>query len=267
MIPKIIHYCWFGGNPLPESAKKCIDSWKKYCPNYEIREWNETNYDLSSNHYMEEAYSRKIWGFVPDYARLDIVYQHGGIYMDVDVEVVRSMDELLNNAFYMGIEKSASGSISVNPGLGFGAEKHDPGIYKLMHEIYDNLSFINQDGTVNKTPSPIMNTEYLETLGFKREDREQTVEGIHIYQSECFCPKNFETAEIHCTDKTYSIHHFDASWYTSHEKKWHVMRQKLAQKIGFEKSNFVFELLPIRLVGRIYKSGWKEAWKRAKKHF
>ena len=112
MIPKIIHYCWFGGNPLPESAKKCIDSWKKYCPNYEIREWNETNYDLSSNHYMEEAYSRKIWGFVPDYARLDIVYQHGGIYMDVDVEVVRSMDELLNNAFYMGIEKSASGSTS-----------------------------------------------------------------------------------------------------------------------------------------------------------
>ena len=85
MIPKIIHYCWFGGNPLPESAKKCIDSWKKYCPNYEIREWNETNYDLSSNHYMEEAYSRKIWGFVPDYARLDIVYQHCLIYMDVDV--------------------------------------------------------------------------------------------------------------------------------------------------------------------------------------
>ena len=104
-IPKKIHYCWFGRNPLPESAKKCIESWKKYCPEYEIIEWNEDNFDLTENRYAREAYEQKKWAFVSDYARLKIVYEQGGIYMDVDVELIKPLDELTELDGYMGFEK------------------------------------------------------------------------------------------------------------------------------------------------------------------
>ena len=97
MIPKVIHYCWFGGNPLPEEAKRCIESWKKYCPDYKIIEWNENNYDVNSNEYMKSAYKEKKWAFVSDYARIDVVYKYGGIYMDTDVELVKGLDNLLND--------------------------------------------------------------------------------------------------------------------------------------------------------------------------
>lgn len=104
-IPKKIHYCWFGRNPLTESAKKCIESWKKYCPEYEIIEWNENNFDLTENRYAREAYEQKKWAFVSDYARLKIVYEQGGIYMDVDVELIKPLDELTELDGYMGFEK------------------------------------------------------------------------------------------------------------------------------------------------------------------
>ena len=102
MIPKIIHYCWFGGAELPEKDRKCIESWKKFCPDYQIIEWNENNYDVTKNTYMYQAYQAKKWGFVPDYARLDIIYQHGGIYLDTDVELVKNLDSLLENDAFMG---------------------------------------------------------------------------------------------------------------------------------------------------------------------
>ena len=132
MIPKIIHYCWFGGNEIPEHDKKCIESWKKYCPDYKIIRWDESNYDYKKNSYMREAYEAKKWGFVPDYARLDIVYEHGGIYLDTDVELVKNIDELLEHKAYMGFEV---GGEFVSPGLGFGAEKNFPLFKKMMEEI------------------------------------------------------------------------------------------------------------------------------------
>ena len=120
MIPKIIHYCWFGGTEIPEADQKCMASWRKYCPDYTIMRWDESNYDYTKNQYMREAYEAKKWGFVPDFARLDIVYTYGGIYLDTDVEIIRNIDDLLVNSAYMGFE---SGGAAVNPGLGFGAEK------------------------------------------------------------------------------------------------------------------------------------------------
>ena len=104
MIPKIIHYCWFGGNPLPELAIKCIESWKKYLPDYEIKEWNESNFDINCCAYVREAYEAKKWAFVSDYARFWILYQHGGLYFDTDVELIKSIDDLIVKGAFMGCE-------------------------------------------------------------------------------------------------------------------------------------------------------------------
>lgn len=215
MIPKIIHYCWFGGNPLPESAKKCIESWKKCCPDYEIKEWNESNYDIQKNPYMKEAYEMEKWGFVPDYARLDIIYQYGGIYLDTDVELLKNMDPLLSEKAFMGCE----GRTSASPGLGFGAEKGNPIIKEILENVYKNRHFLQADGSIDTTPSPRLNTEFLKTKGLKLSGEiEHLGDEITIYPAEYFAPKNFATGEIVLTDHTYSIHHYDASWYEPEDK-------------------------------------------------
>ena len=117
MIPKIIHYCWFGSNPLSETAQECIASWRKYCPDYEIKEWNENNFDLNCCNFVKEAYEAKKWAFVRDVARLKIIYEEGEIYLDTDVQVVKSFDDLLNNQCFLGEETSGC----IKTGLGFGA--------------------------------------------------------------------------------------------------------------------------------------------------
>ena len=131
MIPKIIHYCWFGNGPIPEKDKKCINSWKKYCSDYKIIQWNEKNYDITKNKYMNQAYQQKKWGFVPDYARLDIIYTYGGIYLDTDVEIIKSFDSLLSNRGFAGFERPDY----VNLGLGFGAEAENIIIKKMLGKM------------------------------------------------------------------------------------------------------------------------------------
>lgn len=227
MIPKIIHYCWFGGNPIPEKDRKCIESWKKFCPDYEIRQWDETNYDVTKNKYMYDAYRFKKWGFVPDYARLDIVYTYGGIYLDTDVEIVRGFDDLLKNDAFMGFE----GGKNVNPGLGFGAEKGHKGIYNII-KMYDDLNFVKEDGSLNLTPSPVMNSEILVKNGAYMNDQLQEVMGIKLYPSEYFCPMDYVTGVITKTDNTYSIHHFNMSWVDPNIKKWKLREQKVARTFG-----------------------------------
>ena len=140
VIPKIIHYCWFGGKPIPEKDQRCIASWKKQCPDYEIRKWDETNYDVSKNQYMKEAYQAEKWGFVPDFARLDIIYNYGGFYLDTDVELLKPLDDLLPNKAVMGFEDGRN----VSPGLIIGAEKNHSTI-RLLMEVYRDRNFVNQD--------------------------------------------------------------------------------------------------------------------------
>lgn len=215
MIPKVIHYCWIGGNPLPDSAKKCIKSWKKYCPGYEIKEWNESNYDFSAAPYMKQAFEAKKWGFAPDYARLDIIYRYGGIYLDTDVEIVRSFDPLLKLRGFAGFQDS--GDVAL--GLGFGAEAGNPVIKKLM-ESYDSLSFLKSDGTFDLTPSPRLNTDALTRLcGLKADGTYQELEGMTVFPVDYFCPKSFDDGIIRKTENTYSIHHFDASWFSDESKR------------------------------------------------
>ena len=218
MIPKIIHYCWVGNAPKPESVLYCIESWKKFCPDYVIREWNETNYDFTQNVYMKQAYEAKKWGFVPDYARLDIVYKYGGIYLDTDVEVVKNLDLLLNHKAFMGFEDTGDGEFFVNCGHGFGAEPHHK-IIGATRDLYEHIQFLNSDGTYNLLPSPHYTTQSLKKYGLVQENRNQQLPDMMVYASEVLCPKNFRSGKIHKTERTVSIHHFTASWMDDQIRK------------------------------------------------
>ncbi len=229
MIQKKIHYCWFGGNPLPEKDQKCIESWHKMCPDYEIIRWDESNYDITKNQYMKEAYDAKKWGFVPDFARLDIIYENGGIYLDTDVELVKNLDELLSCEAFMGFEDGEH----VNPGLCIAAKQYHPTIKKLMN-IYSNRKFIKSDGTLDLTPSPIMNTDMLIEMGLKCDNSKQVVEGITIFPKDYFCPKDYKTGKLAVTENTYGIHWFNASWQTPHHKRMLKVRRVIGDELYFK---------------------------------
>ncbi len=226
MIPKVIHYCWFGGKPLPESAKKCIASWRKFCPDYEIKEWNETNVDVTGSDYIREAYEEKAWAFVPDMVRLQVIYEHGGIYLDTDVEMIRSFDNLMEAPAFMGIDGEV-----VALGLGFGAESHHPFIGELLDD-YKHRHFKKPDGTVDLTPSPTCQSPIFLKHGFSGKDEKQIVDGVIVYPSEFFCPKSFKTGILSLTGNTYSIHHFDGSWLTDGQKRHIRIRHSFYQKLG-----------------------------------
>lgn len=211
-IPKIIHYSWFGGGEIPEKNLKYIESWKKYCPDYEIKLWNEDNYDISKNLFMKQAYDNKKFAFVPDYARLDILYNYGGIYFDVDVEVIKNIDSLLEHKGFFGLGE-AEGKYYVSCGLGFGAEKNLPLLKELM-TVYENNNFVLEDGTMNIKPSPIITNEILFEKRGLVFDKNQfyNIDDVIIYPTEYFDPKNYDTGKIKITDNTMTIHHYDGSW-------------------------------------------------------
>lgn len=236
MIPKIIHYCWVGQQPKPKSVLYCIESWKKYCPDYEIREWNETNYDFTKIKYMQQAYLAQKWGFVPDYARLDIIYEHGGIYFDTDVELRANLDGILGKEAFFGFESSIEEKFYINCGQGFGASPHNETVRKLR-DSYLEYSFQYPDGTLNLTPSPHLNTLVLENLGLKRNNKSQIVGEAYIYPSDYFCPKCFENGKITITSNTMSIHHFTASWMDEEIVREIRHNQKIQNKFGMTIGN------------------------------
>lgn len=216
MIPKIIHYCWFGRNPLPPLATKCISSWKKYLPDYEIKEWNEDNFDINAIEYTKEAYAAKKYAFVSDYARFWILHQYGGLYFDTDVEIIRPIDDIVKRGAFMGCETNGGkdSQISVAPGLGLGFEKGNS-LLKELIVFYSNMHFLKEDGTPNLSITIVGHTtEYLKTKGLKNTSGIQEVEGIFIYPSEYFCPINVVTDKLHVTENTRSIHHYAATWQT-----------------------------------------------------
>lgn len=237
-IPKIIHYCWVGGKPKPQSVLYCIESWKRCCPDYEIREWNESNYDFTKNEYMRQAYEAKKWGFVPDYARLDIVYEYGGIYLDTDVEMLRSFDELLEQDGFMGFENTGDGEYFVNCGHGFGAVPHHE-VIRSARDLYDTISFLNEDGTPNLLASPHFTTQSLREFGLIQENRDQQLPGMTVYASDVLCPKNFRTGKIKKTPRTVSIHHFTASWVDEKIKEEMAHQQKIRNTFGTTLGNKV----------------------------
>lgn len=214
MIPKIIHYCWFGGNPLPELAVKCIESWKKYCPDYQIIQWNEDNYDIKhSCLFVNQAYQNKKWAFVSDYARLDVVNQYGGIYLDTDVELLAPLNSVMKDCKgWFAFEKENV----IASGLGFASES-DSKLLRDMMECYHHLSF--DIGRMSEMSCPIINTKVLVEYGAKANNQLQIVGGYKLLPTDYMCPQNFFTGKTHYTHNTISIHHYNNSWMDEEERR------------------------------------------------
>lgn len=219
-IPKIIHYCWFGGNPLPEDAVACIESWKKYCPDYEIMEWNESNFPVDFNDYVKEAYEAKKWAFVSDVARLYALVNYGGVYMDTDVEVVRPIDKILEYGAISGFESSGS----VPTGL-MACEKEHPFFVRLLND-YEGDHFIMEDGSYNLTTNVVRITNMCLDGGLVLNDTEQTVCDFTLMPHDYFCPKDIVSHEVFLTENTYAIHHFSGSWLSDEKKYAKEFRKK-----------------------------------------
>jgi hypothetical protein len=255
MIPKIIHYCWFGGNPLPELAQKCIVSWKKFLPDYEIKEWNESNYDVRKIPYIAQAYDAKKYAFVSDYARFDILYQYGGIYFDTDVEVIKDLRHIIEKGAFIGVEKG--GRPLLNAGLGIASPVASE-IYKEILDSYKAESFVNSDGSLNLKTVVIRVSEIFKSHGFVEEDCIQNIAGTAIYPSEYFCPKDFISGELKITENTHTIHHYDGSWMPLIQKKTFEYGQYVYQKYG---DNFLARnLVRIRIFFfRLHEDGIKKS--------
>lgn len=218
MIPKKIHYCWFGGNEKPTKAIKCIESWKKYCPDYEIIEWNESNFDIHLNPYVEKCYAEKKYAFLTDYLRLLVLEEYGGIYMDTDVQVIKSLNPLLTNKAFFGFENDQY----VNTGEGCGSEPHNPMIIQMIHE-YDALL----DGKSNYVGCPILNTNALKKFGLKLDGSLQKLPDCIVYPADYFNPYDDPTGILTKTENTYSIHWYGKSWMN----KRTVIRSKLTKPL------------------------------------
>jgi len=205
MIPKIIHYCWFGGKQLPPKAKKCIASWEKYFPDYEIKEWNETNYDVYKIPYIADACKAKKYAYVSDYARFDILYQNGGVYFDTDVEVIKSFDSILSNGSFIGMEKSGS----INPGVGCAFNAGQP-VLKEILMVYQDLDF--SDSLKKIYTITDLTTGVFTKHGFKDNNLIQNIADTTIYPAEYFNPIDYDTHYLCKTGNTFSIHYGNASW-------------------------------------------------------
>lgn len=256
MIPKIIHYCWFGGNPLPPLALECIASWRKYLPDYEIWQWVETSpktsgkslspslpqregenspkhfevseiadkvmeFDVNSIPYTTDAYRLKKYAFVSDYARFSILYNYGGVYFDTDVEVIRLMDDIIAKGPFMGFERDPDrwGDGLVNPGLGMAVEPNAE-IIKTLVSKYDGLYFLKEDGSLNIGKTIVhYTTEVLNDLGMQQTKGIQELKGITLYPAEYFAPIDFVTKRLHIQSNTHTIHRYMASWGERKNKK------------------------------------------------
>ncbi len=206
LIPKVIHYAWFGAE-MPEDMRRIVEGWKRLCPDYEFKLWNEKNYDVTKNRYMREAYEKKAWGFVPDYLRLDVICREGGIYLDTDIELLKRPDELL----YQRCFSCTDATMVMNLGSGFGAEPGHPMIREIR-DYYDDRPFIKPDGSIDKTSCNSHNYRVIRKYGYRIDDGLQEIGGMQVY------PMIFQgvcqhTRTKHITDKTFWAHYGNLSWF------------------------------------------------------
>lgn len=235
LIPKKIHYCWFGKSEMPKLAKYCINTWRKYCPDYEIHEWNESNIDLHMYVYMEEAFYAKKYAFVSDVVRLYVLYNFGGIYMDTDVELLHSLDNLLFQHGFTGFETKNS----IPTGI-IAAEKNNLFILDQLN-FYKDKHFINENGIYNLST----NVQYITQLSLEKHNLilngqlQELKYGMMIYPTDYFCPKDYLSGKINITDNTYAIHHFDGSWLTKTSKFKNKIRQNIINIFGYKFYNYI----------------------------
>ena len=214
MLPKVIHYCWFGGKPLPKPAVRCIRSWEKYLPEYEIIEWNEKNFDVNSVPYVAEAYRCGKYAFVSDYVRFWVLYRYGGLYFDVDVEMIAKIDDIVERGNFMGYEHG----MSIAPGLGLGLEPGMPIVRTLLDEYERSHFLIDGRMMMSRTVVNVV-TDLLLPQGVRRvDDGIDRIGDIYIYYPEYFSPLDHRSDVLMITENTRSIHHYDASWKSPSQK-------------------------------------------------
>lgn len=212
MIPKVIHYCWFGRKPIPDEYKKYMASWKKFCPDFEIIEWNEKNFDVYENDYCHEAHDSEKWAFVSDYARLKIIYEQGGVYLDTDVELLKPLFPMISEGIgFLGFQNEEE----VATGLGFAAPPHNSCVKEMM-DLYRKRHFLKEKGRFDLTPCPVANTVALKQCGLKTGRKHcgeiQHLDGLDVYPIAYFNPINPDNMRLDILGKTVSIHHYAASW-------------------------------------------------------
>ena len=212
MIPKIIHYCWFGGKEKPKLALKCIKSWKKYCPDYQIIEWNEQNFDTDFNPYTKMCYENKKWAFLSDYVRLWVVKTYGGVYFDTDVELLKNIGILLDDTSFWGFEVGGANAI-VNSGLGFASVANGDAIVQALNEY--NILLDGEHGTIG---APILNTSALAKIGAELDGKLQKHAWGSIYPSDFFNPYDSATGKLSITENTISVHWYMGSFLTPEQK-------------------------------------------------
>ena len=253
MIPKIIHYCWFGKNPKPILAEKCIESWKKNCPDYIIKEWNENNFDVGRVDYVREAYEARKWAFVTDYVRLFAMVTEGGIYLDTDVEILRPLDSFLIHRAFSGFENTNT----VPTGI-MACEKKFPLFQELLDE-YEIRHFKLDNKKYDLTPNVVGITNKCVEHGLKLNNELQEVDGFVLYPKDVFCPKSYVTGVIEKTDRTYTIHHFSGSWRTRED----VISGKIKGYFGrYGKAGIYFGKIlaaPFTFIAITQKDGLKSA--------
>ena len=227
MIPKKIHYCWFGKGPKGKIFKKCLKSWKKYMPDYEIVEWNEENFDINQNDYIKEAYSVKKYAFVSDYARLKIIYDNGGIYLDTDVELLKPIPkEALENG-YFAKEKCNT----INTGLGFAAPRNNKILQKLM-ESYNNDHFLKENGNINLLTCVSRATRDLKKIGYVINSKLKEIEKIKVYEPDFFCGYDLDSNHYLITNNTISVHHYSATWLPKNKRIKKKIKRMISKVIG-----------------------------------
>lgn len=214
LIPKKIHYCWFGMGTLPDAFQRYIDGWKRLCPEYEILRHDESNYDVAKNAYMREAYEMQKWGFVSDCARLDIVYHEGGIYLDTDVELVKKPDALLGDRFFCAFQSMGE----INTGLGFGSVKKHPFLKELM-DAYNGKRFVKEDGALDLTTCTYYQEPVFKRRGFALNGSYQNIGGAVVYPEEVLSPLHLWSGELALTDKTIAIHYYTSTWASEHLRR------------------------------------------------
>ena len=223
MIPKVLHFCWFGNNKYSETILKCMGSWKKHCPDYDIIKWDEKNFNINCNTFVKKAYKDKKWAFVSDYARFDILYNYGGIYIDTDVELVKNTDDFLHEACFMGFERKGS----VAPGLILGAEKEHAFLQRILIK-YSKISYEKYSTVCHIT------TDALVDIGLnKNKNIIQRLDNITIYPQQYFRGGDVLNGEKLITQNTFSIHHYEASWVSTEEKNIQKKYLKIYKKFGY----------------------------------
>lgn len=241
MISKTIHYCWFGRNPLPKSAQKCITSWRKFFPDYEIKEWNEDNFDVNIIPYTQQAYEAKKYAFVSDYARFWVLYHYGGVYFDTDVEVIKPLDDIINKGPFMGFEIDGTKKgekIAVNPGLGISAER-GMSLYKEFLDGYKDVPFLLKNGAINPFGMIPMITKLFKEKGLQPNGQIQTIDRITIYPQEFFNPFHDATGKLLITENTRTIHWYSKTWLPP-EPQWRITVKRYIRR--YFGKNFLYRL-------------------------